>query len=220
MYKIEDIINKVHNADCLEFMKQMPDKCVDLVLTDPPYGINYDKMQNKQADIGRISNGGKWKKYNYDGWDKEIPTSHYFKELFRVSKNQIIWGGNYFFLPSKCQWLVWNKIQRGYMTDGEMAWTNTQGSMKIYDLCRADAYINKTDCEKSHPTQKPIQLFKWCLSLYPHANLILDPFLGSGTTAVAAKELNRNFIGIEVSKEYCDIANERLRILDMQPRLL
>lgn len=213
MYKLENIINTVINDDCLNVLKDLPDRCIDLVLTDPPYGINYDLQQNKQSESGRISNGGKWKKYEYTAWDKNPPTQEYFDEIFRVSKNQIIWGGNYFNLPQSSCWLIWNKIQRGFMTDGEMAWTSFDGGVRIFDYSRADAYINSKE-GKFHPTQKPLVLIQWCIQQAKYHDLpltILDPFLGSGTTAVAAKKLNRRFIGIEISPDYCKIAEDRLK---------
>lgn len=204
----EDYINKIICGDCLEVMKGIPDKAVDLVLTDPPYGINYDKTQDKISKSNRVSNGGKWKEYK-DDWDSKISTD-YFLEMFRVSHNQIIWGGQFYNMASNKKWLIWNKIQRNYMTEGEMAWTSFPKGLSIFDMSRADAYINKTD-GKFHPTQKPVQLFQWCLKLlsYPKA-IILDPFGGSGTTAIACKNLGLDFIVIEKDPKYCEIAQRRL----------
>lgn len=202
---------KIIQGDCLEVMKTFPDKSFDLVLTDPPYGINYDVQQNEQADSGRISNGGRWKKYDNAGWDSKPPSKDYFDEMLRVSKRQVIWGGNYFNLPTHTTWLIWNKVQRGFMTDGEMAWTSIDKSIKIFDLARTDAYINSKE-GKFHPTQKPVKLISWCLEMFSSAHdTILDPFMGSGTTLVAAKLLNRNATGIEISPGYCEIARQRLR---------
>lgn len=206
-----DLLNKIHQGDCLEFMKQLPDKCIDLVVTDPPYGIGYDLQQNEQSDSGRISNGGKWKKYEYTAWDKKPPSQEYFDEIFRVSKNQIVWGGNYFNLPQSSRWLVWNKVQRGFMTDGEMAWTSFDGAIKIFDMARTDAYINSKE-GKFHPTQKPEALMKWCIGKHSEPDqIIFDPFSGSGTTLVAAKQLGRKFLGCELSERYVKICEERLR---------
>ena len=211
-------INKIICGDCLEVMKDWPDNCIPLIVTDPPYGKGYDKTQNQMAKSGRISNSGRWKKYDETDWDSKPPSKKHFKQLFRVSKNQIIWGGNYYFLSSKCKWLVWNKIQRGRMTDGEMAWSNLQGNLEIFDMARTDAYINRCT-KKVHPTQKPIELMIWCLSLFPKADVILDPFCGSGTTCVAAKMLGHHFIGIDKSEEYCKISRQRIKMTHFKPTL-
>lgn len=203
-------MNKIILGDCLEVMKEMADKSVDLVLTDPPYGINYDVIQDKIANSGRISNGGKWKEYNDKKWDAKTPDRVYFDEMLRIGKHQIIWGGNYFDLPRHSTWLIWNKIQRGYMTAGEMAWTSFNKSIYIFDMSRADAYINKTD-GKFHPTQKPVLLFEWCLERFTKEDdIVFDPFLGSGTTAIACKHLKRKYIGVEIEPKYVKIANDRL----------
>ena len=204
----------IYNGDCLKVMKQFSDRSFGLVLTDPPYGINYDRQQNKMARNGRTSNGGKWKEYEENYWDSKVPSKEIFDEMFRTSKSQIVWGGNYFNLPRHTTWLIWNKIQRSIMTDGEMAWTSFDKRIWIFDMSRADAYINKSD-GKYHPTQKPTQLFSWCLEkLGSSADLILDPFMGSGTTLVAAKKLGRKAVGIEISEKYCEIAIKRLEGLE------
>lgn len=209
MINIKDITNTIIQGDCLEVMKRMPDNCVDLVLTDPPYGIKADKTQNTNAKSGRVSNGGVWKEYSETDWDSEIPTNDMFQEIFRVSRNAIIWGGNYFFLPSCCKWLVWNKIQRSVMTDGEMAWTTLQGQVEIFDMARTDAYIN-TPHKKVHPTQKPVPLMQWCFEVAKFKGLVLDPFCGSGSTCVSAELMGHDYIGIEISEEYCEIAKQRI----------
>jgi len=210
-YYEEDGI-QIFLGDCFEVMKQFADKSFDLVLTDPPYGINYDKQQNEMARSGRVSHGGRWKEYDENYWDEEIPKKEVFDEVFRVSKNQIIWGGNYFQLPYHTCWLIWNKIQRSLMTDGEIAWTSFDKRIWIFDMSRADAYINKSD-GKCHPAQKPYQLFIWCLEkLGKSSDLILDPFMGSGTTLVAAKMLGRKAVGIEINERYCEIAAQRLKV--------
>lgn len=193
MYKIEDIINKVHNADCLEFMKNIPDKSVDLVLTDPPYGIGISSNPFRQ-------------KFKKENWDDFVPSKEYFDEIFRVSKEQIIWGGNYFDLPPSQCFYVWDKKQPQNFSSSmcEMAWVSRQSPAKLYK-----EWVVMV--EKFHPTTKPLELMKWCLEFFPDAKLILDPFLGSGTTAVACKQLKRNFIGIEKEEKYCQIAKDRLR---------
>jgi len=210
------MINQVICGNCLDVMKNIPDNSIDLVLTDPPYGINIIKKQNKASkNIKSMSySGGHWKKYNEKDWDNKIPKKEYFDEIFRISKNQIIWGGNYFIeylINSKC-WLIWYKGKSLNLPDAELAWTNFNKPIRQFYEARSDAYINDKCNYKQHPTQKSLNLFKWCIKNYSKENdLILDPFLGSGTTAVACKQLKRRYIGIEISKEYCEIAEQRLR---------
>ena len=197
-----DYLNKVIQGDCLEVMKGMPDKSVDLVLTDPPYGIGEDE---RVADsVGRRE----WKEENR--WDLSIPSKEYFDEIFRVSKEQIIWGGNYFIengLKNSRGWLAWYKMQEFSGADMELAWTSKDMSAKMFRMSRVKFHGQEW---KQHPTQKPSQLMMWCLQFFPEAQTILDPFLGSGTTALACKTLGKDFIGIEISEKYCQIANQRL----------
>ena len=192
---IEDFINKVICGDCLKVMEDMSDNSVDLVLTDPPYGITKED------------------------WDK-VPSKEYFDEIFRISKEQIIFGGNFFDLPRKDGWIIWYKQPfLKVQSQAELIWTSFNMKMKVIHYRYAgncEGYPNKliVDYKKKsiHPTQKPVELLKNILSNYSkESDIILDPFLGSGTTAVAAKQLNRNFIGIEISENYCKIAKQRLR---------
>lgn len=197
-------LNKIICGDCLEVMKKLPDKCVDLVLTDPPYGIAKKWVGGKGHGWGKARKEGEVR----NEWDLEAPSQELFNEIIRVSKNQIIWGGNYFNLPASRCWLVWNKPERNFsLAEAELAWTSFDKVVRVFDCHRSDT-------GRVHPTQKPIKLMKWCIDKYSDENMtILDPFLGSGTTAVACKQLNRNFIGIEISPEYCKIAEERLKNL-------
>ena len=172
----------------------------DLLLTDPPYGINADRDRNCPA------NG--WRDYGTTGWDK-TPISPETIALCRLSAaKQVIWGGNYFALPPSQGWLVWDKMQRDFsLADGELAWTSENRATRIFDYSRAQALQDV----KSHPTQKPLALMKWCLSLFPDAKTCLDPFGGSGTTAVACKAMGLQCTLIEQEEKYCQIAVERLR---------
>lgn len=202
-------VNKIYNDDCLNILKQLHDKCIDLVLTDPPYGIG-DKFK------GGIN--GKLNKFNNivnKGWDN-APSEEYFNEIFRVSKNQIIWGGNYFYLlPTRCN-LIWDKIQDFSGADFELAWTSFDKPSKIFRMSRIEAYGKGT----IHPTQKPLKLFEWCLQKYSNENnLILDCFSGSGTTAMACHNLNRRFICIEKDYDYWKASCERLEEHQSQLRL-
>ena len=195
---------KIICGDCLPIMRGYKDKQFDLVLCDPPYGIgaSSEKFVNGNRKVARPSENGEW--------DNKIPDPEYFEEMFRVSKNQIIWGGNYFVLhlyPSRC-FLIWDKTIHGNSyADCEMAWTSFDANARI----KAINMIATTMDGRVHPTQKPVELMKWCLGLFPETQTILDPFLGSGTTLVACKQLNRNGVGIEISEKYCEIARQRLQ---------
>jgi site-specific DNA-methyltransferase (adenine-specific) len=210
--------------DCLEGMKQLEDNSVDLVVTDPPYGINIcsggkvggDKpFGNKKVTIGG-DNIAKAKDYGIQEWDKSIPSKEIFDQMLRVSKNQIIFGGNYFieYLYNSSCWLVWDKDNTGNFADCELAWTSFKTAVRKYKhrwngMLQEDMKWKET---RHHPTQKPVKLFRDIIRDYSKENdLILDPFIGSGTTAIACKQLNRRFIGFEISKEYCEVANERLQ---------
>jgi len=168
--KLEEMINKVHCWDCLEFMKQIPDKSIDLVLTDPPYGIWADKAQKKAAESRIKANwkskaGRGWKLYDDTDWDEFIPSKEYFDEIFRISKNQIIRWWNYFteYLPPKMCWLVWDKWQRDFsLADWELAWTSFDKALRIYTVSRWEALQDG----RVHPTQKSIRLFRRILENY------------------------------------------------------
>ena len=204
--------NTFLNIDCMALMKEMPDKYIDLAIVDPPYGINYDLIQEQSAGTYRTQNGGTWKQYHKTNWDDSPPALEYYKELFRVSKNQVIWGGNFFLdnlKNTKCM-LIWDKVQRDNRADCEIAWTSFDKPSKIFRMSRADAYINKCD-EKIHPTQKPTELYKWVLNYLGRAgDLILDTHVGSGSSLKACKELGYNYYGSEIDKTYYEAANKRI----------
>ena len=197
-------------GDCLEVMKGMADKSFDLVLTDPPYGIG------AANGIGGGSNRGFVKRFEGD-WDDSIPSREYFDEIFRVSKDQVIFGGNYMteFLPARSSWFIWDKregLPERTFADCEMAWVSDGKPARIFrhkwDGMIQEDMGNKE--QKFHPTMKPIELMRWCLSRFPEAQTILDPFAGSGTTGVAARYLGRSFTLIEKEPKYVDIIKSRL----------
>jgi len=198
----ETELGVLYNADCLDVMAKMPDKCVDLVLTDPPYGINMDiNLAKKNGKYG-------YKHYGYTNWDNKTPKN--FNEILRISKNQIIWGGNYFTdkLPASMGWIIWDKGQRDFsLADGEMAWTSYKRAMRIFSISRAKAMTDG----KVHPTQKSLDIIVKCINWSKTEDLIFDPFLGSGTTAVACEQLGRKWIGVEISEKYCEIAKKRIK---------
>lgn len=195
----------VYNEDCMAVMARYPDKYFDLAVVDPPYGNN---LSGGRSAKNGWNNKIDWDKCN-KGWNLEIPTHEYFTELQRVSKNQIVWGGNYFanMLPNSECWLIWDKGQRNFsLADGEMAWTSFDKAMRIHTLHRAVA--NKED--KIHPTQKPVKLYKWIFSKYAkESDKILDTHLGSGSSRIAAHKAGLSFVGCELNKEYFDAQKKR-----------
>ena len=202
-------LNKIHHWDCLELMKLIPDKSIDLVLTDPPYwiGIKWKVGGGKLAKVKDY--------WDFNDRDNEIPSKEYFDEILRISKNAIIFWGNYFIenLSNSSCWIVRDKNNSGNFADCELARTNFNTAVRIYKYtwnCMIQEDMSNKEV-RHHPTQKPIQLFKWILENYSEPWMtICDPFLWSWTTAIACKELWRNFIGIEKEKKYVDIANKRL----------
>ena len=155
----------VYNEDCMEGLKRFPDNYFDLAVIDPPYGINADLNQLELANKKGFTKGaGTYKEYHKTNWDAETPDDAFFIELMRVSKNQIVWGGNYFHNLHLTGVIVWNKKGSGNFKEGELAKTSLN-TFKVFDYSRADAYIN--DCDmKIHPTQKPIELYDWIFRDY------------------------------------------------------
>jgi site-specific DNA-methyltransferase (adenine-specific) len=201
-------ISEVTNEDCMEGMSRYPDKYFDLAIVDPPYGIDLANMNMGLGNTPKASKAKnrKWKSKN---WDNEIPSNEYFIELFRVSKNQIIWGGNYFNLGKCNKFIIWDKeIPAGLsFSDCEFAWTSFNGSNKIF---RYSAYLNKS--EKFHPTQKPPQLYKWLLHNYANqGDKILDTHLGSGSSRIAAYEMGYDFTAFELDAEYFEAQEIRYK---------
>jgi site-specific DNA-methyltransferase (adenine-specific) len=207
-------LNRIYQGDCLDLMKEMPDKSVDLVLTDPPYGIlnkmGWKNQPNKKIGCAlQIDHSA----VDYVKWDKK-PSTEYFSEIFRISKNQIIFGGNYFELPSSQCWIVWDRDNGDCdFADAELAWTSFASSVRIFKY-RWQGMMQEDMAHKEkreHPTQKPLPLMMWCLEKYSKPGMtVLDPFMGSGTTCVACKKLGRNYIGIEKEPAYVEIAKKRL----------
>ena len=204
-------INQIICGDCLEVMKTFPDKSIDLVLTDPPYGIGENNEKN--ASRGKLA---KTTDFGHYEWDKEKISKEYLEEIFRISKNQIIFGGNYYgsILGDTSCYIVWDKDNgENDFADCELAWTSFKSAVRKFKW-RWNGMLQEDMKHKEpryHPTQKPVELMKWILGKYSEpTDLILDPFLGSGTTIIAAKQLHRRYIGIEISQKYCDIAKQRL----------
>ena len=187
---------EILNIDCMEYMKGLADNAFDIAIVDPPYGLT-DKIT-----LG----GGIRKKYNrkYD-WDNETPKEEYFNELKRVSKNQIIWGANYFFEylgNTRCV-LSWDKMQEFSGADFELAWTSFDRPAKTFRLSRVEAHGKGV----IHPTQKPVGLYKWIYQNFVQEGMkILDTHLGSGSSAIVAEKLGFDFVGCEIDKDYYEAA--------------
>ena len=206
----DDFINKIICGDCLDVMREMPDKRVDLVLTDPPYGINENAYR-----VASRTNLAKTTKYKNFTWDKKRVRKEYFDEIFRVSRNQIIFGGNYYIdylYQTKCM-IVWDKETTGDFADCEIAWTSFDKGSKIYKY-RWNGMFQEYMDEKElriYPCQKPLNLFIRILRDFStETDLILDPFAGSGTTAEACKIMHRRFICIEKEITGTSLAKSRL----------
>jgi len=211
--------SKIILGDCLEVMRTMPDKSVDLVLTDPPYGIGRDEGFEGFEGFGGFGGFGEKiarTRYASDGWDDMRPNKDVFDEMLRVGKLVLIFGGNYFadILPQGTHWLVWRKLNTmPTFSDCELVWTNSpRKSVKEYEHLW-NGLIGK-EKNRFHPTQKPVELMKKILDDYAKdGDKILDPFAGSGSTLVAAHELGLQATGIEISPEYVKIAQDRLSAL-------
>ena len=213
--KVTDKIT-ITQEDNMLLMARYPDNYFDLAIVDPPYGID---LANMNMGIGNTPKASKAKnrKWKPKDWDSSIPSDEYFKELFRVSKNQIIWGGNYFNLGICNKFIIWDKeIPEGLsFSDCEYAWTSFSGANKIF---RYSAYLNKS--EKFHPTQKPPQLYKWLVDKYAKENYkILDTHLGSGSIAIACHDYGFELTACELDKEYYDKAIQRIKNHTNQQKL-
>lgn len=211
-------MGKIILGNCLEVMRGFADNQFDLILTDPPYGIDVisKTYQNKKTKPGKAL-AHKTQYSNDLTWDKTTPTQEYFDEMRRVSKHQIIFGGNYFTdkLPQSNCWLVWDKVNGDNdFADCELVWTsfNSAVRLKKYMWNGMLQQDMKNKEVRYHPTQKPVALIRWCISKYAkEGDKILDPFVGSGTTLRAAKDLGFDCTGIEINPDYVKIAEDRLK---------
>jgi site-specific DNA-methyltransferase (adenine-specific) len=195
----------LHNMDCMDLLKATPDKFYDLAIVDPPYGIGISSKPVRQQH----------KKKN---WDNNIPVKEYFQELQRVSKNQIIWGGNYFIehLPSTQGFVIWDKVQPQdfSLAMAEFAWSSFQKPAKIF---KRSVLAEK---DKQHPTQKPVALYEWLIANYANeGQKILDTHLGSGSNAIACNNLGYELTACELDKDYFDASVKRIKQAAAQERL-
>jgi site-specific DNA-methyltransferase (adenine-specific) len=206
--KVTDKIT-ITNEDNMLLMARYPDNYFDLAVVDPPYGI--DVFKNIKETKNRIKN-----RFISGIWNDNYPTELYFKELFRVSKNQIIWGGNYFNLPPTRCCIFWDKmVQVENFVDGEIAWTSFDKNAKLFKYAwggLSDGVVGRNKKEKSiHPTQKPVPLYKWILDKYAkEGDKILDTHLGSGSIAIACHDYGFELTACELDKEYYEKAIQRI----------
>ena len=191
----------ITNEDNMKLMARYPDKYFDLAIVDPPYGLERFKKGGSHVNKHGSENGQ---------WNNEKPTKEYFNELFRVSKNQIIWGANNFELPTSEYFIIWQKSNAEDFSFAmcEMAWTNCKVPAKVFK----HYHVQTQDKNKIHPTQKPIELYKWILTKYAkQGDKILDTHLGSGSIAIACHDLDYDLTACELDKEYYDAAMKRLK---------
>ena len=200
----------ITNEDNMELMSRYDDNHFDLAIVDPPYGINVNKMT---LGSGKYKNKGK-------SWDNETPSIEYFNELFRVSKNQIIWGANYMIDKIKkpsMGWIYWDKMNGSSdFSDGELAYTSFERALRSFKY-----HLSKDRCKRFHPTQKPVQLYEWLLMVYAKdGDKILDTHLGSGSIALACHNLKFDLTACELDKEYYEAAIKRLKQHTAQLRII
>ena len=207
----QDSAVTIYHADCMDVLPTLEPESIDLVLTDPPYGIG--ESNEKNGTRGELASP---KDYGHYAWDKSrVP--ELVKLAISVGNFAIIFGGNYYtdILPPSSSWIVWDKDNgENDFADCELAWTNHKKAVRKFKWRWHGMLQERMGNEKeyrAHPTQKPIALMKWCIQNYPPADTIIDPFMGSGTVLRAAKDLGRKAIGIEIEERYCEIAARRMQ---------
>jgi site-specific DNA-methyltransferase (adenine-specific)/modification methylase len=199
-------------GDCMDILPTL--NKVDAVITDPPYGIN--ENSKKVASRGNMAAP---KDYGDFDWDKAPPPDELIELIRTKGKYQAFFGGNYFTLPPTSCWLVWDKLNGDNdFADCELAWTNWPKAVRRLQW-RWNGMIRQGNEERFHPTQKPLEVMKWVIELCPKSETILDPFMGSGTTGVAAVQMGRKFVGIERDPKYFEIACKRIKLAVSQPQL-
>jgi site-specific DNA-methyltransferase (adenine-specific) len=208
------LVSEVKNMDCVEGMRAFPDGFFDLAICDPPYGINFGQFNRTNKD--GAGNRVKANKYKNGSWDEATPDIQYFNELRRVSKHQIIWGGNYYFdvLGNSKGLICWYKHQPvSNFSDCEYAWCSMNKPAKVFDFPYYGGIEGKTSASpKIHPTQKPIALYKWLLENYAKkGDKILDTHLGSGSSRIAAYHMGFYFVGFEIDADYMNEQEKRFQ---------
>lgn len=207
----------IKHMDCMDLMRQYPDGYFDLAIVDPPYGIN----RGGQEETFTKNPKHKRKFHAQKNWDNSIPEKCYFDELFRVSKNQIIWGANYFvehLTKGTMGWIFWYKGQEGLsMSDGEIAYSSFDKATRMVNLNRC---MIAQKGGSIHPTQKPVELYRWLIANYSNkGEKILDTHLGSGSIAIACHDMGNDLVACEIDEEYYNNAVKRINEHTMQAKL-
>ena len=213
----------VFNEDCVEGLKRFSDNYFDLAIFDPPYGLNISALSNYGESGGTDKRWNTNKKdfYKPKEWDKNIPTAEYFEQLKRVSKNQIVWGWNYYvsYFNDCPSYIVWNKEASGNYSDCEIAWCSIKGTNKIFKWLW-NGFRKQQPEARIHPTQKPVALYDWILEQYgSDANLILDTHVGSGSSRIACNKAGKQFVGFEIDKDYYEAQEKRFKDFVSQLRM-
>lgn len=194
-----DALNVAYNMDCMEYMRSLPDKAFDLAVVDPPYGIGINHNMGRRK-------GDKKSEYKKVTWDNKTPEKEYFEELFRVSKNQIIWGANYFQMPPTKCFIVWRKPQ----ISEEVSFSMVEYAWSSFDQTSKEWIGMSAEADRIHPTQKPVALYAWIFSRYAKpGQKILDTHLGSGSSRIAAYDAGLDFVGCEIDPDYFKAQEER-----------
>jgi site-specific DNA-methyltransferase (adenine-specific) len=212
---MKELLNKIHLCDCMDLMAQLPDKCIDLAIVDPPYGIGACNMNLGEG-------GGVYrqpKTYKKGNWDNKAPDVNYFNKLKKVSKNQIIWGANHFIskipFDSSC-WIFWDKNNGGSdFADGELAWTSFDKPVRKFKFTWSgfiQENMGRNKEKRIHPTQKPVALYRWLLQNYAkECDIILDTHCGSGSSVIACIEEGFQYIACELDPDYHRASLERIQ---------
>ena len=193
--------NIAYNMDCMEYMLSLPDKVFDLAVVDPPYGISINHNMGRRK-------GDKPSEYKKVTWDSKPPEKEYFDELFRVSKNQIVWGANYFQMPPTKCFIVWRKPQ----ISEDVSFSMVEYAWASFDQTAKEWIGMSAEADRIHPTQKPVALYAWIFSRYAKpGDKILDTHLGSGSSRIAAYDAGLDFVGCEIDADYFKAQEERYK---------
>lgn len=202
---------EIYHADCREVIPTLGK--VDLVLTDPPYGLGDSWKRTYHGPSGTTKLWG-----DVPDWDEKAEP-WVAELLLKLETNLVFWGANNYLMPPSACWFIWDKLQESKRAEFEMAWTTLKCGHKAFRMSSIDANWNCRETSKQHPNEKPLGLMQWCLKWFPKARSVIDPFMGSGTTLVAAKMLGRRAIGIELDERHCETAACRLAqgVLPLHP---